>query len=908
MSGPVDPRLAPLDPCGCCAGLEPATPLVVENRPGLSAIAYRVGEQPQFKRSMLAALSRFDPAGLRALTTRDDDDFSIALVDAWAVVADVLTFYQERIANECYLRTARERLSLLELARLIGYRLRPGVAASTWLAFTIDDASGASGRAAIAAGTRVQSIPGPGESPQTFETVEAIEGRAAWNAMRPALAERRPVRPGDTAIFLQGTGLNLRAGDAILLTGAEVEADPSSTRWEYRRVRTVAEDHAAARTLVTWGAPLSAIAPPGGEATRPRVYALRVRAALFGHNAPDPRTLSTDILGRYGQAPDADWPFAFANREIHLDAVSPSIRPGSFIVMAKPGYHALFRVGAALEASQRNYTLTGKATRLSLDTSSNDNLLPFSGPFLRDTVVFGQSEPLDIAATPLQTPMPADVVTLERRVDGLARKRALIVSGKAMRATVTETAARGKAVLVLDDGTSVPLAPGDVLTLVAPVTTNPAGTVTYRLETAEGRRGVLTLAASQAERQLAWTPARAGDPVLSERATIAAVDDATDPERTILHLTAPLSRSYDRVTVAISANVAAATHGESVGEVLGSGDAGQAFLQLALHQSPLTHVSATTPSGTASTLSVDVNDLRWRERPALFGAGPRDRVFATRTDDTGVTTVEFGDGVMGARPPSGTANIRAAYRKGIGVAGNVKAGQLSLLLSQPLGVKSVVNPLPAGGAADREQLADARRNAPLTVMTLDRVVSLLDYENFARAFAGIAKALATWTWDGRDRSVFVTVAGPGGAEVPAGGALHDNLVAALRAAGDPNVRLRVASYRPATFRLGLRVKRDPDRDAEVVVAAVEHALRAAFSFEAREFGQPVVLSEVIAVIQAVPGVVAAHLQSLHRTDGAPGLETRLTAARPAPGAGASVLGAELLTLDPQPLPLPGVMT
>jgi predicted phage baseplate assembly protein len=216
--------------------------------------------------------------------------------------------------------------------------------------------------------------------------------------------------------------------------------------------------------------------------------------------------------------------------------------------------------------------------------------------------------------------------------------------------------------------------------------------------------------------------------------------------------------------------------------------------------------------------------------------------------------------------------------------------------------------LPAGGAADREQLADARRNAPLTVMTLDRVVSLLDYENFARAFAGIAKALATWTWDGRDRSVFVTVAGPGGAEVPAGGALHDNLVAALRAAGDPNVRLRVASYRPATFRLGLRVKRDPDRDAEVVVAAVEHALRAAFSFEAREFGQPVVLSEVIAVIQAVPGVVAAHLQSLHRTDGAPGLETRLTAARPAPGAGASVLGAELLTLDPQPLPLPGVMT
>lgn len=911
MSGPSDPRFAHLSACGCCAGVEPATPLVVENRPGLSAIAYRVGNHPQFKRSMLAALSRFDLPALQRLTTRDDGDFSIALLDGWAVVADVLTFYQERIANECYLGTATERLSLLELARLIGYQLRPGVAAGTWLAFTVDDAPGASGRAAIDTGTKVQSLPGPGETPQTFETVEAIEARAVWNAMRPALTERRPVRAGDTSIFLQGTGLNLKAGDAILLTGAEVEADPSSARWDYRRVRTVTEDHAAGRTLVTWGAPLTAIAPPGTDATRPRVHALRVRAALFGHNAPDPRTLSDATLTRYGltlsgSPPDVEWPFAFSNREIYLDAVQPSIRPGSWIVMAKPGYQALFRVSAALEASQRNYTLTGKATRLSLDTSSNDNLIPFSGPFLRDTVVFGQSEPLEIAATPLRTPMPADVIALDERVDGLAKGRTVIVSGKAIRVTVAESAAPALS-LVRDDGPSVALAPGDVLQLVAPVTANPGSTVTYHLEAAGGSQGAVTMAASQAESRLEWTPARADDPALSERAIMAAVDDVTDAERTILHLALPLTRSYDRTTVAISANVAAATHGESVGEVLGSGDAVQPFQQLALHQSPLTHVSATTPSGTASTLSVHVNDIRWHERDSLFGAGPRDRVFVTRTDDAGATAVQFGDGVMGARPPSGTANIRASYRKGTGVAGNVKAGQLSLLLSQPLGVKAAVNPLPASGAEDRERLEDARRNAPLTVMTLDRVVSLLDYENFARAFAGIAKALATWTWDGRDRSVFVSVAGPDGAEVLAGSVLHDNLAAALRGAGDPNVRLRVASYRPATFRLGIRVKLDPDHIADVVLAAVEQALRAAFSFDARDFGQSVVLSEVIAVIQGVPGVVATHGESLYRADAGPGLETRLTAALPEPGAGSSVLAAELLTLAPQPLDLLAVM-
>src|SRR5262249_30744925 len=127
-------------PCGCCEGVEILTPLVVANRPGLAALSYRVGTHPTFLETMLARLStvevendhqKFRP--LLRLTTRDANDPSIALLDAWATVGDVLTFYQERIANEGYLRTATERRSIIELARLVGYRLRPGVAASVWL-------------------------------------------------------------------------------------------------------------------------------------------------------------------------------------------------------------------------------------------------------------------------------------------------------------------------------------------------------------------------------------------------------------------------------------------------------------------------------------------------------------------------------------------------------------------------------------------------------------------------------------------------------------------------------------------------------------------------------------------------------------------------------------------------------
>src|SRR5262245_41721302 len=130
MSGASEPlvvgqaSLRNLNDCQCCVGLTAETPTEVKNRPGLSAIVYRVGIHSQFKHTMLARLSSGELPTLARLRTRDDDDFSIALLDAWALVAEVLTFYQERIANESYLRSATERRSLLELARLIGYELR----------------------------------------------------------------------------------------------------------------------------------------------------------------------------------------------------------------------------------------------------------------------------------------------------------------------------------------------------------------------------------------------------------------------------------------------------------------------------------------------------------------------------------------------------------------------------------------------------------------------------------------------------------------------------------------------------------------------------------------------------------------------------------------------------------------
>src|SRR4029077_5293372 len=112
-------------------------------------------------------------------------DPTTALLDAWAVTGDILTFYQERIANEGFLRTAVERFSVQELARLVGQRPGPGVAASAFLAFTADGSPGSPASVAVPLGTRVQSIPGQGELPQTFETAEDLVARAELSAMTP---------------------------------------------------------------------------------------------------------------------------------------------------------------------------------------------------------------------------------------------------------------------------------------------------------------------------------------------------------------------------------------------------------------------------------------------------------------------------------------------------------------------------------------------------------------------------------------------------------------------------------------------------------------------------------------------------------------------------------------------------
>ena len=348
--------------------------------------------------------------------------------------------------------------------------------------------------------------------------------------------------------------------------------------------------------------------------------------------------------------------------------------------------------------------------------------------------------------------------------------------------------------------------------------------------------------------------------------------------------------------------------------MLGSGDAALAHQRFVLRKPPLTYVSAATAGGSESTLELRVNGILWDQAASLYDLGSRDERYMVRHEEDGTAQLVFGDGERGARLPTGSENVTARYRSGLGLEGNLDAGRLTLLLTRPAGVREVTNPLPAAGGGAPESLTDARVNAPLSVTTLGRIVSLQDYEDFARAFAGIGKAQALPLWDGERRLVSITIAAANGDPVDPQSALYHNLVQAIDACRDPVTPVVVGSYVRRSFSLAAKVLVDPRHLAADVFTAAEGALRTAFAFSRRTFGQAVTAGEVIAAIQETPGVVAVDLDRLYRDlVDAPAKASRLSAATarwsgPAGAGPLTILPAELLLINPSGIMLTEMTT
>lgn len=1025
--------------CGCCESGRQLTP-APDNRPGLDAILYRAGTHSTFLESMKTRLSNWalklpvadrclgtrSSLPLLGLRTRNGSDFSIALLDAWAMVADVLTFYQERIANEGYLRTATERLSILELCRLIGYELRPGVASSVFLAYTIETDRSKEKPvptfADIQAGSRAQSIPGPGELPQSFETSAALTASDRWNNLGVRQTKPAKLSPADTVIYFKGIATNLKPSDRLLFDFGDsqvarsilaVDPDNANNRtkvtldgFQPEPVKGISKNQSLLETTLAMIAPLTihpgshpassvqlprdlgtAFAPTSdlvprlaaafhpelvpqqlytalenADVTVPQhadVHVFRTRASPFGATAH-----KKAVFGSNNQIKEAvEWPLTtlipagieeFILRVFAVNVPAAIAVPNTTTIIPAGWWirtdltlnkkHLPPDTHPGLKSGDK-FTIDLKDIDDNIDvtfTENPDSVPPFQLVYkfqnrpLAFSISRGKSTPtgtvpdivilsdgtnpttidvLDVrnpalvrpvadlphipdgffctitgtaptASTTQDTELP-NILSLDNLYDKIVKGSWILLEGAMSGSPLISRIKEVKELSRADYGITGKITQ---VTLEKPwldLTMKPdLGSVrkvaafiqSERLELAEmpmdqplcGNRIELdgSYPGLESGRWLIVSGKRidgnlnvpAAELVMlagAEQGTLPDVPD--DKMHTFLTLANKgLAYCYDPASVAIYGNVTHATHGESRPEVLGSGDASQPLQEFQLKQAPLTYVTAVTPSGIEASLNVRVNDILWHQAPDLASLGPNDRSYLTRTGDDSKTTVVFGNGIRGARIPTGVENVKAVYRTGIGTSGNVAAEQISLLSTKPLGVKAVINPIRASGGADRESRDSARRNAPLALMSLDRLVSVQDYADFARTFAGVGKAVAAQIGS----RVHVTIAGAGGIPIDESSDLFVNLLAAFGNFGDPQQAIELAVYDPLFLAIQARVAIQSDYQFETVAPKIRGTLLAALAFDNRDLGQDVVQSEIIAAIQGVEGVQYVDLDVL----------------------------------------------
>lgn len=861
-------------PCGCCQPSAPLVPAPKYNRPGLSAIAYRVGTYARFRETMLEAIA--GTPELAGLTTRQSDDYAITFFDLWAAVLDVLTFYQERYANEAFLRTARQAASLQRLARLLDYSPRPGVAALDELAFTID----AGREVAIPVGLRVQSVPQGSEPPQTFETLETVTADARFNRLRvyPAPAPANPLAQGSTGAVLDRLdgprmAAALSPNDAVVLFN-----DGGSDFPEQKKIGAlaVADD----RVGLKWTTAIQ------GADWSPATLAYKFRRTfrLYGYNAPATFMQATQTDSAPG---GLQWNVVstdFSNpggTTFALDSRYNDLAVGTqllFVAPAAPQAPALNAVAveegavqATLSAVFDEFLGTGFKPEMGLNLASVEGIdiiaspagAIFNLPGLQTilvTVTQTSQTPVSVKgqgqqsnpSSPISdtvTQVTVQPVNPQNAIGAISDIRSVVVYelagdpiafwASAYGARLTSATVYLPGVLVQDEN-GVAIETGRTISQNAFV---PG--VRIRPDDLEvGRKVLLLDGAGQAIQAAVQSPA-----VLDAAAGAAA--------GAFCHLVLTLnveSISLDAASAVLLGNVALASHGETVShEVLGSGDASETFQQFALQKQPLTYVPSSAPGGVTSSLSVAVNRVRWAEAPELYAQPPTAQVYSTRQNDAGNTIVQFGDGNSGALLPTGTANVVASYRVGSGLAGRVAANSLTTLLDRLPYLTAATNPLAADGGADPEAPAAVRQNAPRTVRTFGRAVSLRDFEDLIAAPGEVAKALATWVWDGLAPAVHLTVAGQ------EGGAFRDltSLGNTLANARDPNFRLLVDNYSPVPLLVAAKLWIDPTYGQADVLAAAQQALLDGLSFDRLGLGLSIPLSQIYLILQGVGGVTGA---------------------------------------------------
>lgn len=773
-----------------------------------------------------------------------EGDFATTLFELSALVAHVLGVYQDFYGGEAFLGTARTQQSLVRHGRRVGYTTDPGVAATGVVAIQVKD--GLAGD--IDDGLGLLSVPKGEQKAETYETLDRRHVDARWNSMAPPDDDRTvevaPIEPHARALTVQGIGLGVAAGETVLFIRLGDRPGPGAFIPRALTVDTVKEADDGKTTVFTFVEPVTgrdAIAVGSGQYRLLAKPALDLR--LFGWNA-DPRIFPPEELHT-------------ANKFVAQAAVPSTDPPGApgttIVVLSNPnfGYDVFGAAPAGTstpvdEPDPRDLYLADPLTqdlvgRWVVRVGADGSLTPYfvtlqtdlSVSFVREqvhTVIINPPAPTTTAAVRTADVVPqwisasttrlqvvdAAGTDLKRDADG-NDLRSRWQAGWALELRLQEKTASLEPVvseLVLA-GDLTGLEPGMLVVLT----------------TQDGARSQLVELTSIK--------------VANDLATTKIVWKTRGPE--------PDGGKLAKSEIDVLGNVIRVSHGKAVNEVLGDSDGVTPFLRFALKKAPVTQLP--DASGAVPALEVRVSDVLWTRVEDFAQSGPDDRHYLVQRNEAQVTSVLFGDGRRGAIPPSGRRHIKAHYRVGLGVIGNVEAGRLSRIeKAHPL-VDTLVNPLPIAGGAEPAAVEQVRQQSTRFIRTFDRAVSPSDYADLALLFPGVARTQAT---SSPTSGVVLVVADAEGN--PLGDI--EPFKAFLDARRDRSVPMAFRSPKGIDVFVTIEVELDPAFFAFQVEENVRKALIGTaldapglFTFRGRQLGEPGHLSRLYQAVNAAAGVV-----------------------------------------------------
>lgn len=813
-------------------------PLVIDNPPGRSVIRYRVGDYSSFREALLQGLpGEVDLRGWRPTAT---GDLALQLLEWWAYLADILTFYDEQIANGAYLGTAFLPGSVEQLVRLIGYRPRPGIGAEGTLAALVSGQPTAQGTVQLPVGFAVQSKPGPGEQPKVFEVSDAavsVLPSAAGGVVPIDVVQNTQIH-GRTSLRVRGAVTGVKAGDVVVVSASPVSSTTSQamTVAAVRR-ETDSRGRVATRLVFTGAIGLT------GHVTDFQVMRSDTSLPIYPYAPAETAIPATPIFIEFAEAELGVAISATAAPAFEAQAVSAQAGPAASIGGSVFGPLPFEQRIIIHLASLARSVAAGDLVVLEMSSSGALSFTP--AVVTASTEVIWYANAADTANAPDKPPTGDNVVPLSLPHAVLTLDTEISLATARVRFGFRSVGD------VLDEPVGSTVS-GPTLTCIALSALAPGAHLgqAVLIEDATGAGAAATLAAAPSI-----------DPVSGD--TIVTVSTSATG------LVAPLRLLFNLVEV---------TEGKTVsGEALGSGDptvAGQSFV---LQKSPLTYLAGNDPSFPTSTLIVRVDSIAWTEVPSFYGQPPDARVFVTSQDADQKTHVAFGDGVHGARLPRGTSNVVATYRVGSGKPPPA-AGTLVTILKPVPGLTSVRNPVVMTGSDDPTPPAKIRQVAPRSVLTFGRAISASDYEAIAASAPSVTRARAHFSWDPqRQRATVVVYVGDD--DGAAAAAQH-----AIDAARDPNVPVTVQLAKAVHIALTFTLAHDAAFDPDVIGAQVMTALvgdAGLLSPGRIRIGDALYDSQIYAACLAVPGTIAVrNLVIANATTGA-----LLAGVRHAPGEG-----------------------